>query len=254
MVFATYQFLLHLWRIGTKLVRPLSRINTGFFSLKIFLYQLYQFFQPIYSTFFSPPVFGDSYFWKNTRVFWGGIDIPCEKVIRILILLWNKSGNKKVCCIRIQKNWYIGTFGTGRMYVRNCHVAILITTGVCFRKEAAFRAFQACGLWSAAAWPAVLGNACPEYGCFRSACSGSLSSLRPDSDSQARFPDVLLCRGTYVRFWWFWITRGSLVFDSNPRFILVLVLRCFKDPLFFIWGLCAFQFVVAYPRFYLILA
>ena len=151
MVFATYQFLLHLWRIGTKLVRPLSRINTGFFSLKIFLYQLYQFFQPIYSTFFSPPVFGDSHFWKNTRVFWGGIDTPCEKVIRILILLWNKSGNKKVCCIRIQKNWYIGTFGTGRMYVRNSHVVILIITDACFRKEAAFPVFRVRVLRPAAA-------------------------------------------------------------------------------------------------------
>ena len=47
-----------------------------------------------------------------------------------------------MCCIRIQKNWYIGTFGTGRMYVRNRHVAILITMGVCFRKEAAFPCFR----------------------------------------------------------------------------------------------------------------
>ena len=47
-----------------------------------------------------------------------------------------------MCCIRIQKNWYIGTFGTGRMYVRNCHVAILITITACFRKEAAFLCFR----------------------------------------------------------------------------------------------------------------
>lgn len=155
-----------------------------------------------------------------------------------------------MCCIRIQKNWYIGTFGTGRMYVRNCHVAILITTDACFRKEAAFPCFRHVVYdprqHDRLFWETRVRNTAVLDPHVPAAClpCGLILILRP---AFRMFYYAVMDAGlydaseSYVDLWF--LTQIRVLFPLWYSTALKTRFSLFGDY-------ARFQFVVAYPRFY----